>query len=54
VRALNPEVAKVGDDRVRVSFVQEYQSDAFSDQVNKVLEFKNTGGSWKIVREFIR
>lgn len=54
VRALNPEVVKVGDDRVRVSFVQEYQSDAFSDQVNKVLEFKNSGGSWKIVREFIR
>lgn len=54
VRAINPEVAKVGDDRVRVSFVQEYQSDAFSDQVNKVLEFKNVGGSWKIVREFIR
>lgn len=54
VRAINPEVSKIGDDRVRVSFVQEYQSDAFSDQVNKVLEFRNTNGSWKIVREFIR
>lgn len=54
VRALNPEIIKVGDDRVRVTFVQEYQSDSFSDQVNKVLEFKESGGSWKIVREFIR
>lgn len=54
VRALNPEITKVGEDRVRASFVQEYQSDTFSDQVNKVLEFKATNGGWKIVREFIR
>ena len=54
VRALNPEIVKVGDDRVRVSFVQEYQSDTFSDQVNKVLEFKSSSSGWKIVREFIR
>lgn len=54
VRAVNPETVKVGDDRVRVSFVQEYQSDAFTDQVNKVLEFKASSGGWKIVREFIR
>lgn len=54
VRALNPEIVKVGDDRVRVNFVQEYQSDNFSDQVNKVLEFKATPMGWKIVREFIR
>ena len=54
VRALNPQIVKVGDDRVRVSFVQEYQSDTFSDQVNKVLEFKSSSSGWKIVREFIR
>ncbi|MES2682848.1 MAG: tetratricopeptide repeat protein [Pseudomonadota bacterium] len=54
VRALNPEITKIGADRVRVSFVQEYQSDTFSDQVNKVLEFKSTPSGWKIVREFIR
>ena len=54
VRALNPEITKIGEDRVRVSFVQEYQSDTFSDQVNKVLEFKSTPSGWKIVREFIR
>lgn len=54
VRALNPEIVPVGESRVRVSFVQEYQSDSFSDQVNKVLEFKSTASGWKIVREFIR
>ena len=54
VRAANPEVVKVGDDRVRVNFLQEYQSDSFSDQVNKTLEFKSNAGGWKIVREFIR
>ena len=54
VRALNPELVQVGESRVRVSFVQEYQSDTFSDQVNKVLEFKSTASGWKIVREFIR
>ncbi len=54
VRALNPEVSKIGDDRVRVTFVQEYQSDTFSDQVSKVLEFKSSAEGWKIVREFIR
>jgi tetratricopeptide (TPR) repeat protein len=54
VRALNPEIVTIGDNRVRVSFVQEYQSDTFSDQVTKVLEFKSTAGGWKIVREFIR
>ena len=54
VRASNPQLVPVGDDRVRVSFVQDYQSDTFSDQVNKVLEFKQVGGSYKIVREFIR
>jgi tetratricopeptide (TPR) repeat protein len=54
VRALNPEITKVGDDRVRASFVQEYKSDSFSDQVNKVLELKASPGGYKIVREYIR
>jgi len=54
VRAINPEIVNVGEGRVRVNFVQEYQSDSFSDQVNKVLEFKSTSNGWKIVREFIR
>ena len=54
VRALSPEIVRIGDDRVRVSFVQEYKSDAFSDQVSKVLELKAGPGGYKIVREYIR
>ncbi len=54
VQALRPEFVKVGDDRVRINFVQEYKSESFSDQVSKVLEFKSGKDGWKIVREFIR
>lgn len=54
VRALNPEISRIGGDRVRVNFVQDYQSDSFSDQVNKTLELRATEGGWKIVREYIR
>ena len=54
VRALNPEITKIGADRVRVSFTQDYQSDSFSDQVSKNLELRETGAGWKIVRETIR
>lgn len=54
VRALNPEIVRIGADRVRVNFTQDYQSDSFSDQVNKALELRSTDGGWKIVREYIR
>ncbi|MDP3859510.1 MAG: tetratricopeptide repeat protein [Stagnimonas sp.] len=54
VRALNPEITRIGADRVRVNFTQDYQSDSFSDQVNKTLELRATDGGWKIVREYIR
>lgn len=54
VRALNPEIVRIGSDRVRVNFTQDYQSDSFSDQVNKTLELRSTDGGWKIVREYIR
>ncbi|ROH86477.1 tetratricopeptide repeat protein [Stagnimonas aquatica] len=54
VRALNPEISRIGADRVRVNFVQDYQSDSFSDQVNKTLELRATEAGWKIVREYIR
>lgn len=54
VRALNPEILRVGADRVRVNFVQDYQSDSFSDQVNKALELRVTDSGWKIVREYLR
>lgn len=54
VQAVNPQVTRMGEDRLRVSFRQDYESDAFSDQVNKVLELKQVGGAWKIAREYAR
>jgi len=54
VQAVNPQVTRMGEDRLRVSFRQDYESDAFSDQVNKVLELKQVGGTWKIAREYTR
>jgi len=54
VQAVNPQVTRMGEDRLRVSFRQDYESDAFSDQVNKVLELKQVGGTWKIAREYAR
>jgi len=54
VQALKPQYEKLGEDRVRVNFVQEYKSDTFSDQVSKTLEFKSSKDGWKIVREYIR
>jgi tetratricopeptide (TPR) repeat protein len=41
------------DGRVSATFVQEYESDNFSDRVTKVLELREQGG-WKIVREYTR
>lgn len=54
VKAVNPQVTRYGSDRLRVSFRQEYESDAFSDSVMKTLELKAEGGGWKIVREYTR
>jgi tetratricopeptide (TPR) repeat protein len=53
VGVVKPQFVALGDGRVRVSFLQEYESDSFSDQVNKVLELRDQGG-WKIVREYTR
>ena len=54
VHLTNPELSKTDDNHVSVNFTQDYQSDAFSDQINKTVEMTNTGGAWKIVREVIR
>lgn len=50
----NPKTTRVSDDRVRVSFQQSYQSDNYSDSVNKILELKQVNGAWKITREYSR
>ncbi len=54
VKAQEPQFAALEGDRVRVSFRQEYESDAFSDSVTKVLELTRVGSGWKIVREYTR
>ncbi|MES2489895.1 MAG: tetratricopeptide repeat protein [Pseudomonadota bacterium] len=50
----NPKTTRISDDRVRVSFLQSYQSDNYSDSVNKILELKQVNGAWKIAREYSR
>lgn len=54
VTASNPEVSSLGADRARASFVQNYESDTYSDHVNKILEFRNVDGRWLITREYVR
>lgn len=54
VRVVDPQTSDIEDGAVRVSFSQVYESDSFSDTVNKVLELVPIGGSWKIVREYTR
>jgi tetratricopeptide (TPR) repeat protein len=53
VHITNPQLSKTDASHVSVSFTQDYQSDAFSDQINKTMEMTNSGGTWKIVREVI-
>lgn len=53
VGVVKPQISALGDGRVRVSFLQEYESDNFADQVTKILELRDDGG-WKIVREYTR
>ncbi len=45
------DVPNRGGDRVRVSFLQTYRSDSYSDTVDKVLDLHLEGGLWRIVRE---
>ena len=54
VRAASPEVVRIGPDRVRVTFTQDYESDTFTDKVSKSLELQQAGASWLIVREYSR
>jgi tetratricopeptide (TPR) repeat protein len=54
VTASNPEITSLAADRARAYFVQNYESDTYSDHVNKVLEFRNVDGRWLITREYVR
>lgn len=54
VEARNVEISKLGDSQVRVKFVQQYESDTFTDSVSKIIELKRVDDAWKIVREYAR
>ncbi|MBF0144313.1 MAG: tetratricopeptide repeat protein [Magnetococcales bacterium] len=45
------EVELEGDSKARVSFVQNYQSDHFTDKTAKKLDMVRESGRWKILRE---
>jgi len=47
-------IVRTDADRISVSFQQSYQSDNYSDSVNKTLDLKQVNGAWKIVREYSR
>ncbi len=47
----NPEITLHGNEHASISFSQNYQSDSYSDQVDKTLLMKNVEGRWLIVEE---
>lgn len=54
VSVIDPVVTDIEDGGLRISFRQAYQSDAYSDTTNKVIELSPINGQWKIVREYAR
>ena len=54
VEARDAQFARSGEDRVRVNFTQQYESDTFTDSVAKVIDMQLVNGAWKIVREYAR
>ncbi len=54
VKVLELKFSSAEDGRVRASFQQDYESDAFSDSVSKVIEWTKEAGNWKIAREYSR
>jgi tetratricopeptide (TPR) repeat protein len=47
-------VEPVANDRVQVTFVQDYASDQLSNRSTKVLELAQVSGQWRIRREYTR
>lgn len=54
VQLQHPQVSRIDAHRLRVGFSQAYQSDAYSDHTDKVLELSDVTGGWKIVREALQ
>ncbi|MGH8460355.1 MAG: tetratricopeptide repeat protein [Stenotrophobium sp.] len=50
----NVTLARTSADRVSVDFTQNYESDSFSDSVDKILDMQRGTDGWKIVREYTR
>jgi Flp pilus assembly protein TadD len=50
----NTKIVRTAADRLSVSFLQSYQSDNYSDSVNKTLDLQEINGALKIVREYSR
>lgn len=46
-----PQIERIAEDRVRVSFTQRYQSPRYSDRTRKRLLLTRTDGGWRILRE---
>lgn len=51
VRVLNPQIELLSPGHARVTFVQTYESDNYSDRVRKLLELRETDSGWQISRE---
>ena len=51
MQVLNPQVQQLDANTLRVRFVQVYQSNAYADQVTKVIDLRREGGGWKIIAE---
>jgi len=51
VDVIKPTVTLHGNDHASVIFFQSYQSDTYSDQINKTLLMKNVNGRWLIIEE---
>ena len=50
----NMKVVEHGPEHAQISFDQHYQSDAFSDDVRKILIMRKVDADWKIVEESVR
>lgn len=53
VRLIEPSVEVMSEQRAQVRFIQVYESDTYSDRVEKVLEMRPEAGGWKITRETV-
>lgn len=53
VQVLNPVATALGNDTVRVRFVQIYQSNSYADQTLKEIDLVREDGGWRILREVL-